>query len=99
MEHFFASWAAAITIAIIFSAIVSALLPESGIKKYVSVVLGVVVTLIILSPLFHLFKDTDVEGEIDHALDTITETYDYEYDSSLYKEYIFDVYEVYMDDE
>ncbi|MDD5016944.1 MAG: stage III sporulation protein AF [Eubacteriales bacterium] len=99
MQPFFSSWATSITIAILFSAMVSALLPESGIKKYVNVVLGIVVTLIILSPLFVLFNGADIESEVDDALESITKTYEYEYDSSTYKDYIFDVYEVYMGDE
>ena len=99
MQEFFSSWAVAVTMAILFSAVISALLPETSIKKYISVVLGVVVTLIMLYPLFALFSGTDSRQEIDEALDSITETSEYEYDSSLYKDYIFDVYEVYMGDE
>ena len=92
MQNFFSSWAIAVTVAILFSAIISALLPETSIKKYVSVVLGIVVTLIILSPLFKLIGGADFRQEINDALGDIRETSEYEYDGALYKDYIFEVY-------
>lgn len=95
MQSFFSSWAISVTVAILFSAIINSLLPESSIKKYVKVVLGVLVTLIILSPVFKLFSGVDFEQEVDNTINSITEASEYEIDSSLYKDYIF---EVYMDD-
>lgn len=96
MQNFFSTWAVAVTVAILFSAVVNALLPDTSIKKYVSVVLGIVVTLIMLSPLFTLFNGTNFRDEIDQTLKSINDTSNYEYDGATYKDYIF---EVYMDGE
>ena len=93
------TWAIAVTAAILLSAMVSALLPETSIKKYVLVVLGVIVTMIILSPLISLLTDTDVEKEMQGALDSIESAQSYEYDSSLYKDYIYKLYEAYIEGE
>ena len=95
MQQVFSTWIIAVTVAIIFSAMAGAILPDTGIKKYVTVVLGIVTTLIILSPLFSLFG-ADLQKEMDGALQQMDDAYGYEYDSALYKDYIF---EVYMGDE
>ncbi|MGI5849713.1 MAG: stage III sporulation protein AF [Christensenellales bacterium] len=92
MQGFFSSWAVAATVAILFSTIIGAVLPETSIKKYVTVVLGIIVTLILLSPLFQLFKNADLEQEFDNALNSMKQSSEYEYDSSLYRDYIFKVY-------
>jgi stage III sporulation protein AF len=92
MQGFFASWAVSVTVAVIFSAIISSLMPESSIKKYIAVVLGIVVTIFMLSPLFKLFGSVDLEQELGGAIDSITETSEYQYDSSPYRDYIFKVY-------
>lgn len=92
MNNYLSSWAISVAVAIIFSAIVSAILPETSIKKYVSVVLGIVVMLIMLSPLFKLFSGVDFQQEVDSTFEGITQVGEYEYDSSLYKDYIFEVY-------
>ena len=54
------------------------------------------VTSIMLSPLFTLFSGVNFQQEMDNTLKNITEASEYEIDSSLYKDYIF---EVYMGDE
>ncbi len=92
MQSFFSSWAISVTIAILFSAIINALLPESSIKKYVKVVLGVLVTLIMLSPLFGLYGGVDFAQEAGDTLDSIKKASEHKIDSALYKDYIFDVY-------
>jgi hypothetical protein len=62
-------------------------------------VLGVVETMIILSPLISLFSGLDLEQEMEGALDAIESAGEYEYDSSLYKDYIYKLYESYINAE
>ena len=99
MQSMFSSWAVAVTAAILLSAMISSLLPETSIKKYITVVLGVIVTMIILSPLIALFSGTDIDQEVNNTLDAIESAGEYEYDSSLYKDYIYKLYEAYIEDE
>ena len=99
MQSMFSSWAIAVTAAILLSAMISSLLPETSIKKYITVVLGVVVTMIILSPLIALFSGTDIDLEVNNTLDAIESASEYEYDSAMYKDYIYKLYEAYIEDE
>ncbi len=99
MKEIISAWAVAVTAAILLSAVISSLLPETSIKKYISVVLGVVVTMIVLSPLFALFSGTDIAQEIDKTLNAVESAGEYEYDGSLYKDYIYKLYESYIEDE
>ncbi len=99
MKGIISSWAVAVTAAILLSAIISSLLPETSIKKYISIVLGVVVTIIVLSPLIALFSDKDITQEINQTLHAVESAQTYEYDSSLYKDYIYKLYEAYIEDE
>lgn len=92
MQGFFASWAVSVAVAVVFSAIVSSLLPETSIKKYVTVVLGVVVTIFMLSPLFKLFGGIDIESELKSAVSDMKQTSEMKYDPSPYTDYIFKVY-------
>lgn len=92
MQGFFGSWAVSVTVAVIFSALVSSLLPETSIKKYITVVLGVVVTVFMLSPVFKLFGGADIEREMKNAVDTMKQTSEYRYDAAPYTDYIFKVY-------
>jgi len=98
MQSILSSWAVAVTAAILISVMISALLPETSIKKYITVVLGVVVTMIILAPLIALFGGTDIGQEVDSALNAIESAGQYEYDGSLYKDYIYKLYEAYIED-
>lgn len=99
MENILTTWAVSLTIAILFSTIVGMLLPESGIKKYVSVVMGVVVTIIILAPIVTLFSGKDVGEELQDAFKEAGNEKAFEYDGAQYKDYIYDLYEVYMGDD
>lgn len=99
MQSFITTWAVSVTAAIMLSAIISALLPESGIKKYVSVVLGVVVTMIILAPVVKLFSGLEVQAELEDAFGTIKSGEVFEYDGAKYKDYIYEIYEVYIGDD
>ncbi len=99
MESFLTSWAVSVTIAILFSAVVNMLLPESGIKKYVSVVMGIVVTIIILAPVVTLFSGKDVQSELNDAFKEADSAKVFEYDGARYKDYIYELYEVYMGDD
>lgn len=92
MQDLVYNWAISITIAIIFSAVISSLLPDTSIKKYVKVVLGVVVSIIILTPLISAFGKVNVESEIQNALTDIEQNIEYEFDSAAYKDYVQKVY-------
>lgn len=92
MQDIVYNWAISITIAIIFSAVISSLLPDTSIKKYVKVVLGVVVSIIILTPLISAFGKVNVESEIQNALTDIEQNMEYEFDSAAYKDYVQKVY-------
>lgn len=94
MQSFFSSWAVAVTVSVIFSAVISSLLPETSIKKYITVVLGVVVTIIILSPLFQLFSGKDYQKEINDALRGMDKQSEYHYDNASYEDYIKKIYGV-----
>ncbi len=99
MQAFVNTWAVAIALAIIFGAVISMLLPESGIKKYVSVVIGIVVTLFILSPVISLLSSVDVEGEMKGLLKNAADSTVTAPESGSYKDYIYRIYEVYIRDE
>lgn len=92
MQSFFSSWAISVTIAVLFSVVISSLLPETTIKKYIAVVLGVLITIFMLSPLFKLMSGVDFEQELKSAVGSMNETSEYHYDSSPYRDYIFKVY-------
>ncbi len=96
MESFLTSWAVSVAVAILFSSVVSMLLPESGIKKYASVVMGIVVTIIILAPVVTLFSGKDVQSEINGAFQEADSEAIFEVNGEQYKDYIYDLYQVYM---
>lgn len=99
MHGIFSTWAIAVTAAILLSAILSSLLPETSIKKYVTIVMGIVITMIILSPVIALLSGADIEQEMKDTLSSIESATTYEYDSSLYKDYIYKLYEAYIENE
>ncbi|MGE5493996.1 MAG: stage III sporulation protein AF [Burkholderiales bacterium] len=92
MQGFLSSWAVSVTIAVLFSAVISSLLPETSIKKYIAVVLGVLVTLFMLSPLFKLLGGVNFEQELKNAVSSMTQISKHSYDASYYRDYIFKVY-------
>lgn len=92
MQDLVYNWAISITVAIIFSAVISSLLPDTSIKKYVKVVLGVVVSIIILTPLISAFGRVNVESELQNALKGMEQNIEYEFDSAAYKDYVQKVY-------
>jgi len=98
MQELIKNWAIAVAFAVIFGTVVSMLLPESGIKKYVSVVIGIVVTIIILSPLISVLSGADVQAELMDALRSAGSTRPVAPETSSYKDYIYKIYEVYMGD-
>ena len=99
MEQIILSWAVSVTVAILLGTIVTMLLPESGIKKYVAVVVGVVATLIIIAPVTELFAGKDPQTELEDALGRIKSEETLSYDGARYKEYIYRLYEVYIGDD
>jgi len=98
MQELIKNWAIAVAFSVIFGMVVSMLLPESGIKKYVSVVIGIVITIIILSPLISVLSGADVQAELMDALKSADSSKPVLPETSLYKDYIYKVYEVYMGD-
>lgn len=99
MQSFISTWAVSVTAAILLSAIICSLLPESGIKKYVAVVLGIVATIIILAPVAELLGGADVRGELRGALGSMSRGEVFEYDGASYKDHIYRIYEVYIGDD
>ncbi len=99
MQSVISIWAVSVTAAILLSAIVSSMLPEGGIKKYVCVVLGIVATIIILAPIARLLSGADVLSELESALGNIHEGKTIRPDGSAYKDYIYRLYEVYIEDD
>jgi stage III sporulation protein AF len=99
MQELVKNWAVTVAIAVIFGAVISMLLPESSIKKYVSVVIGIVITIIILSPLVTLFTGADVQAEMEGALKNAGSSEPVVPESGSYKDYIYKIYEVYMGDD
>jgi len=99
MQDLIQNWAVSVTIAVIFGSVISMLLPESGIKKYVSVVIGIVITIIILSPLISLLSGTDVSSELENAMKSAGSGEPTVPESGSYKDYIYKIYEVYMGDD
>lgn len=92
MQSIFSSWAISVTIAVLFSAIISSLLPDTSIKKYITVVLGVIITIFMLSPLFKLFSNTDFKQELDSAVNDMSAAGEHQTDMTQYTDYIFKVY-------
>lgn len=99
MQELVNTWAVSVTMAIIFSAVIGMLLPDSAIKKYVSVVIGIVVTIIILAPLISLLSGADVPAQLEDALQSAGSSEPVVLESGLYKDYIYQIYEVYMGDD
>lgn len=98
MQELIKNWAVAVAFAVIFGAMVSMLLPESGIKKYVTVVIGIVITIIILSPLISVLSGADAQAELENALKSAGSGEPVLPQTSSYKDYIYKIYEVYMGD-
>lgn len=99
MESFILSWAGSVTAAILIGTIISMLLPESGIKKYVAVVTGVVVTMIILAPVARLLSGTDISETLEDAFATMESGEVFDYNGAQYKDYIYRLYEVYIEND
>lgn len=92
MQDQLTAWAVSVTVAIIFSAMMNALLPDTNIKKYIQVVLGIIVTVIMLSPLFSLFGGSNLQQEVKNTLERIDDVSEIEHDAARYKDYIEKVY-------
>ncbi len=99
MENFLYSWAVSVAVAILFSSVVSMLLPESGIKRFVSVVTGIAATVIILAPIVTFFNGNHIEDEMNRAFKEAGSARIFNYDGAQYKDYIYKLYKVYVDDE
>lgn len=67
-------WVTQIIIFIIIASIIDLLIPANDLKKYVRLVTGLVLILIILQPVFHLF-DTDIDTVISSSMNEIEQQY------------------------
>lgn len=92
MQSIFSSWAISVTIAVLFSAVVSSMLPDTSIKKYITVVLGIVITIFMLSPLFKLFSGVNFQKELNGAVSNMSAASEHQTDITQYTDYIFKVY-------
>lgn len=99
MDSFILSWAASVTVAILLGTIIGMLLPESGIKRYVAVVTGIVVTMIILAPVAKLISGEDISQTLEDAFGTMESGEVFDYDGAQYKDYIYRLYEVYIEND
>ncbi len=98
MDSYALSWAASVTVAILIGTIINMMLPESGIKKYVATVTGIVVTMIILSPIVKFLTGKDVSNTLNDAFNLAEKGEAFDYEGARYKDYIYRLYEVYIND-
>ncbi|PAB60961.1 stage III sporulation protein AF [Anaeromicrobium sediminis] len=65
MEVFFKDWIKNILVLVIFITAVDVILPNGSTKKYVNLVVGILVIIVIINPILLLVKgDINIEGEI-----------------------------------
>lgn len=74
MMEFLTEWIAQIIIFILLATIIDLLIPNLGMIKYIKLVIGLILILILLSPVFTLFK-LDIEGALKQ---TYSEVFEYE---------------------
>ncbi|GLO66543.1 MULTISPECIES: stage III sporulation protein AF [Oceanobacillus] len=67
-------WVTQIIIFIIIASIIDLLIPANDLKKYVRLVTGLVLILIILQPVFHLFN-TDIDTVISSSISEMEQQY------------------------
>lgn len=56
MMAYFSTWLKQIILLVLLGTFMDLLLPNSGMKRYVKLVMGLLILLMILSPIFHLFQ-------------------------------------------
>ena len=70
--EFITDWIAQIIIFILLATIIDLLIPNIGMKKYIKLVIGLILILILLAPIFALFK-LDIESALKHTYSTVFE--------------------------
>lgn len=86
------NWAVAITLAVLIGALLETLLPESGIKKYVRMAIGIMVIIVIISPVMDLFGSGTDFKEANIIFPAAASGAAEQNDMSLYKDYVYEVY-------
>ncbi|HHU63168.1 MAG TPA: stage III sporulation protein AF [Clostridiales bacterium] len=69
------SWIIDIVIIVCFSVIIDMVLPKGNIKKYAKFIMGIIIIVVIISPIIDIFKQP---MDLDEHLDTITHRLDIE---------------------
>jgi stage III sporulation protein AF len=65
MIEVFSEYIKSIAICIIFAAFIQMLLPNNNFRKYVDLVLGLIIILVVLNPIIHIFnKNNDVDFKV-----------------------------------
>ena len=74
MIEFIKNWIIQILVTVIFMILVDMVLPNNNFKKYAKLATGLIVVIIIITPVFKLFdKGIDVEGKIENYITTFQE--------------------------
>lgn len=73
MSHLFTTWARQVTFLVLFVSVIEMLLPAGELRRYVKVVLGLVVLVVLLDPLLRLARGTDLADAL--LLPTIALSY------------------------
>lgn len=63
-------WVTQIIIFLLLASIIDLLIPATAMKKYIKLVVGLILMLIFLKPIFYLFS-VDIENELDSALSKV----------------------------
>ncbi|MBC5637175.1 stage III sporulation protein AF [Ornithinibacillus sp. BX22] len=67
---FLINWVAQIIVFILLATIIDLLVPTGGMKKYIKFVIGLVLILIFLQPIFYLFK-VDIKEAVEQSFSTL----------------------------
>ncbi|MFA1821571.1 stage III sporulation protein AF [Virgibacillus oceani] len=68
---FIMDWITQIIIFVLLASIVDLLVPTSAMKKYIKLVVGLILLLILLNPVFYIFQ-VDIQHELETAISTVT---------------------------
>lgn len=74
MIEFIKTWIIQILVTVIFMVLVDMVLPNNNFKKYAKLATGLIVVIVIITPVFKLFdRSIDVEGKIENYITTFQE--------------------------
>lgn len=69
MFNILKNWITSIVVVVIFMALVDMILPSNSLKKYARLVLGLIIIIIIIGPIFNLFNNNnDIEAKINQYI-------------------------------